>query len=65
MVTAMSTTEELLAEQIRLGDGTAYRAVKVPHEPEELERRLARLGWAIAVTRTSGPFYWGAGTRSG
>jgi O-methyltransferase involved in polyketide biosynthesis len=47
----------------RLNDGTAYRAVKVPYEPEELERRLARLGWAISVTRTSGPFYWGAGAR--
>jgi len=48
----------------RTGDGTAYRAVKVPHEPDELERRLAELGWSIAVTRTSGPFYRGAGTRA-
>ena len=48
----------------RLCDGSAYRAVKVPHEPAELERRLARLGWRIAVTRTSGPFYWGAGRRA-
>ena len=42
--------------------GTAYRAVKVPHEPADLERRLERMGWSIAVTPTSGPFYWGAGT---
>jgi demethylmenaquinone methyltransferase/2-methoxy-6-polyprenyl-1,4-benzoquinol methylase len=47
----------------RLTDGTPYRAVKVTHDPAELEERLARLGWSIAVTRTSGPFYWGAGRR--
>ncbi len=47
----------------RLTDGTAFRAVKVPHEPAELEQRLARLGWRISVTRTSGPFYWGEGAR--
>jgi trans-aconitate methyltransferase len=46
-----------------LSDGTPHRAVKVPHEPAELEERLARLGWQITVTKTSGPFYWGAGTR--
>jgi demethylmenaquinone methyltransferase/2-methoxy-6-polyprenyl-1,4-benzoquinol methylase len=46
----------------RLNDGTAYRAVKVAHEPADLEARLTRLGWQIEVTETSGPFYWGAGT---
>jgi len=46
----------------RLNDGTAYRVVKVPHRPADLEQRLARLGWCIQVTPTSGPFYWGAGT---
>ena len=45
----------------RLTDGTAFRAVKVPHRPAELEERLARLGWRIRVTKTSGPFFWGAG----
>jgi demethylmenaquinone methyltransferase/2-methoxy-6-polyprenyl-1,4-benzoquinol methylase len=45
-------------------DGTAYRLVKVPHQPEDLERRLGRLGWDIKVTATSGPFYWGAGRRA-
>ncbi|MGH3317744.1 MAG: class I SAM-dependent methyltransferase [Nocardioidaceae bacterium] len=45
----------------RLNDGTAYRIVKVPHEPAELEERLARIGWRVSVTGTSGPFYWGAG----
>jgi SAM-dependent methyltransferase len=46
----------------RLNDGTAYRAVKVPHEPKQLERRLARLGWRVTVSPTSGPFFWGAGS---
>jgi SAM-dependent methyltransferase len=43
--------------------GAAYRLVKVPHQPEELERRLRQLGWDIKVTATAGPFYWGAGRR--
>jgi O-methyltransferase involved in polyketide biosynthesis len=50
--------------QRRLNDGTAHRIVKVAHDPAELERRLERLGWDIAVTQTSGPFFWGAGARS-
>jgi SAM-dependent methyltransferase len=48
----------------RLGDGTPYRIVKVPHHPAELEMRLQRLGWNIKVNATAGPFYWGAGSRS-
>jgi len=47
----------------RLNDGTAYRAVKVLHNPPQLERDLALLGWDIAVSST-GPFYWGSGGRS-
>lgn len=46
----------------RLKDGSAYRAVKVAHQPAELERQLVRLGWQIQVRSTAGPFYWGAGT---
>jgi demethylmenaquinone methyltransferase/2-methoxy-6-polyprenyl-1,4-benzoquinol methylase len=47
-----------------LTDGTPYRAVKVPHTPEELERRLADLGWRFCVRGSAfGPFYWGAGGR--
>jgi SAM-dependent methyltransferase len=45
----------------RLRDGGEHRIVKVPHAPEQLERRLAALGWRIRVTSTSGPFYWGEG----
>jgi SAM-dependent methyltransferase len=44
-------------------DGTAYRLVKVPHRPADLERQLRRLGWDIKVTSTAGPCYWGAGRR--
>jgi hypothetical protein len=51
--------------QRRLGNGTAYRAVKVRYRPSELERQLASLGWRFTVTQTSGPFYWGAGARAG
>ena len=47
-----------------LNDGTTYRAVKVPHTPTGLERRLAGLGWNIRVQGTEGPFYWGAGGRA-
>jgi SAM-dependent methyltransferase len=47
----------------RLNDGSAHRAVKVPHRADELEERLARLGWQVRVRPTaSGPFYWGAGS---
>ena len=45
-------------------DGTAYRLVKVPHQPGGLERRLRELGWDIEVSATAGPFYWGAGSRA-
>jgi SAM-dependent methyltransferase len=48
----------------RVNDGTAYRAVKVPHRPAELEARLVRAGWQIRVAPTAGPFFWGAGTRA-
>lgn len=47
----------------RLSDGTTYRAVKVPHQPEELEARLRSLGWSITVRPTFGPFFWGAGSK--
>lgn len=50
--------------QRRLSDGTAYRAVKVPYRPVDLEAQLACLGWRFTVTQTSGPFYWGEGIRA-
>ena len=51
--------------QRRTPDGTAYRIVKVSHEPADLERQLRELGWDITVTPTAGPFFWGAGNRAG
>jgi demethylmenaquinone methyltransferase/2-methoxy-6-polyprenyl-1,4-benzoquinol methylase len=48
----------------RLNDGAAFSAIKVPHQPAELQQRLTRLGWQITVTPAVGPAYWGAGTRS-
>ncbi len=65
---AYRTPEELIegpsSSTIRrqVPDGTAYRLVKVPHQPADLERRLRQLGWHIKVTSTAGPFYWGAGS---
>ena len=50
--------------QRRLNDGAAYRAVKVPLTPHDLEARLTRLGWRVSVTPTSGPFFWGTGKPS-
>ncbi|MPZ25699.1 MAG: methyltransferase domain-containing protein [Micromonosporaceae bacterium] len=50
--------------QRRLPDGTAYRIVKVPHQPADLERQLERIGWRIQVHSTSGPFFWGTGSRA-
>lgn len=67
---AYRTPEELIEGessstiQRRLADGTPYRAVKVPYRTAELEAQLAKLGWRFMVTQTSGPFYWGAGSRS-
>ena len=64
---AYRTADELIEGEAsstirrRLNDGTAYRIVKVPHEPAELEQRLERIGWRVSVNATSGPFYWGAG----
>jgi trans-aconitate methyltransferase len=50
--------------QRRLTDGTTFRIVKVPYRPADLERQLERIGWRIKVHSTSGPFFWGAGSRA-
>jgi SAM-dependent methyltransferase len=68
---AYRTPEELIEGpasstiERRTPDGTAYRIVKVAHEPVDLERQLRGLGWDITVTPTAGPFYWGAGRWAG
>ncbi|MDP4503394.1 class I SAM-dependent methyltransferase [Nonomuraea turcica] len=56
--------EQSATIQRQLLDGTAYRIVKVPHQPPDLERQLERIGWRIKIHSTSGPFYWGAGNRA-
>jgi hypothetical protein len=67
---AYRTEEELIEGEAsstirrRLLDGTAFRAVKVPYEPEALEARIRALGWDVTVRSTGGPFYWGAGSPS-
>ncbi|MHC3474739.1 class I SAM-dependent methyltransferase [Streptomyces sp. 7R007] len=49
----------------RTPDGTAYRIVKVPYEPAQLEQRLRGLGWDVTVvTATAGPLFWGSGQRA-
>ncbi len=50
--------------QRRLDSGAVHRLLKIPYQPSELEGALASLGWQVAVTRTSGHFYWGTGHRS-
>jgi SAM-dependent methyltransferase len=50
--------------QRRSSNGTAYRVVKVPYHPADLEQKLAALGWQFTIRPTSGPFYWGSGKRS-
>jgi trans-aconitate methyltransferase len=67
---AFRTPEELIEGESsstierRLTDGTAYRAVKVPYRPADLETELSSLGFRVAVTQTSGVFYWASGERS-
>lgn len=50
--------------QRRLNDGSAYRIVKVPYRPTDLEQRLDRMGWRIKVHPASDSYYWGAGNRA-
>ncbi|MGZ4186869.1 MAG: hypothetical protein ACXVFA_15745 [Solirubrobacteraceae bacterium] len=54
--------EESALVRRRLINGSQFTVVKVPHEPMDLQRRIANLGWDVTVTGTSGPFYWGVAT---
>ena len=57
-VTAVDAAPEMLARaRARLGED------RVRFVQAELEERLRRLGWRVTVTATSGPCYWGQGTR--
>lgn len=44
-------------------DGRTFNVVKVFWDRDELEQRLADLGWTIKV-HPVGPFYWAEGTRA-
>jgi SAM-dependent methyltransferase len=63
---AFRTEDELIegpqSSTIRrtLRDGTAFRAVKVPHTPDELQARLEELGWSISVRPLVDPFFIGS-----
>ena len=67
---AYRTADELIegdgSSTIRrhLKDGTAFRAIKVPHTPDGLRQRLADLGWSFTVTNLVGPFFWGEGHKA-
>ncbi len=43
-------------------DGRQFRAIKVFHEPAELEAKLRALGWNIEVRPAGRRFYWGRST---
>jgi hypothetical protein len=43
---------------VQIPAGTAYRLVKVPYQPADLQRQLQQLGWDVKVTATAAPFYW-------
>lgn len=45
----------------RLADGREFRIVKRLHDPEELRRRLATIGWDMRVRRTEHHFLVGTG----
>ena len=43
----------------RLNDGQTFRIVKIFHEPSQLSRRLAELGWAADIRATQNFFIYG------
>ena len=45
----------------RTGDGSEHRLVKVPYSADELQHRLASLGWSIEVHEVAYGLYWGGG----
>jgi SAM-dependent methyltransferase len=67
---AYRTPEELIEGEdsptIRrqLSDGSEFRIVKVPHTLDGLRRAIEELGWEVEVAPSSGPFFFGCGTRA-
>jgi SAM-dependent methyltransferase len=48
----------------RLKDGRTFRAVKIYHDPTELQQRLAGMGWDAVVESCGSYFYVGYGGRA-
>jgi demethylmenaquinone methyltransferase/2-methoxy-6-polyprenyl-1,4-benzoquinol methylase len=48
----------------RLKDGRTFRAVKIYHDPTELQRRLTGMGWDAVVESCGSYFYVGYGGRA-
>lgn len=55
----LDATSEVPTARRRLPDGSEHRVVKVLHDPDELARRLAGLGWAAHVEPLGGTFFVG------
>jgi ubiquinone/menaquinone biosynthesis C-methylase UbiE len=53
---------ETIQLQRRLNDGREFRIYKIFYQPEELQQRLARLGWKIQVNATERYFIHGQGS---
>jgi SAM-dependent methyltransferase len=49
----------------RLTDGREYRIVKLYYAPDELEARLAALGWRADVRTTGSEFFYGVASIAG
>jgi demethylmenaquinone methyltransferase/2-methoxy-6-polyprenyl-1,4-benzoquinol methylase len=49
----------------RLKDGREYQIVKIFYPKDELQQRLARLGWNATVKETPNYFLYGAANKSG
>lgn len=48
----------------RLNDGRVYDIVKIFHRADDLEQRLARLGWTADIRETDTFFLYGSGIRA-
>lgn len=55
----LDTSADVPTARRRLPDGSEHRVVKVLHDPDELARRLADLGWAAHVEPLDPTFFVG------
>jgi demethylmenaquinone methyltransferase/2-methoxy-6-polyprenyl-1,4-benzoquinol methylase len=65
---AIATIEQRIGNTIAvertLSDGRTYRAVKVLHEPAELERLLSHLGWNARATTVGRRLFYATAARA-